>query len=39
MPMEKLFPDFELRDLRPDGATIHCLRKGSGLPQLPLSAP
>jgi len=34
MPVEKLFPDFEIRDLRTSGATIHCLRKGSGPPLL-----
>jgi pimeloyl-ACP methyl ester carboxylesterase len=34
MPVEKLFPDFEIIDLRTSGATIHCLRKGSGPPLL-----
>lgn len=34
MPDEKLFPDFEIRDLQTSGATIHCLRKGSGPPLL-----
>jgi haloacetate dehalogenase len=34
MAVEKLFPDFEVRDLRTSGATIHCLRKGSGPPLL-----
>lgn len=34
MPVEKLFPDFEIRDLQTSGATIHCLRKGSGPPLL-----
>jgi pimeloyl-ACP methyl ester carboxylesterase len=34
MPVEKLFPDFEIRDWRTSGATIHCLRKGSGPPLL-----
>jgi haloacetate dehalogenase len=31
---EKLFPGFEVKDLRTSGATIHCLRKGSGPPLL-----
>jgi haloacetate dehalogenase len=34
MAVEKLFPDFETRDLRTSGVTIHCLRKGSGPPLL-----
>ena len=34
MPDEKLFSDFEIRDLQTSGATIHCLRKGSGPPLL-----
>jgi haloacetate dehalogenase len=34
MAAEKLFPDFEISDLRTSGATIHCLRKGSGPPLL-----
>ena len=34
MPVEKLFPGFEIRDLRTSAATIHCLRKGSGPPLL-----
>ena len=28
------FPDFESRDLPATGATIHCLRKGSGFPPI-----
>ena len=34
MAIENRFPDFEIRDLRTAGATIHCLRKGSGPPLL-----
>jgi haloacetate dehalogenase len=34
MPLENLFPNFEIRDLQTSGATIHCLRKGSGPPLL-----
>jgi haloacetate dehalogenase len=34
MAIDKLFPDFEIKDLRTAGATIHCLRKGSGPPLL-----
>jgi haloacetate dehalogenase len=34
MAIEKLFPGFEIRDVRTSGATIHCLRKGSGPPLL-----
>jgi len=34
MPVSNLFPDFEITDFRTSGATIHCLRKGSGPPLL-----
>ncbi len=34
MIMKNLFPGFEIRDLQTAGATINCLRKGSGPPLL-----
>jgi haloacetate dehalogenase len=34
MAVEKLFPDFEISEVRTSGATIHCLHKGSGPPLL-----
>ena len=37
MPVEKLFPDVEIRDLPTSGATIHCLRLDLALHRLEVS--